>query len=250
MPNSLPALVAGILTSDTVWHVRSDAARFEREAVVPAYYIDPELPVEGQAERATLVATELAQKLMRLRDAYANWPVFDPGAYFDLYPPHLHTLCRVEETQAVLRVRLYADLLLPAFRAAERFWVESFLPAYHAGQGGSGANAATDAFREHLSGEAMPRLAALLDAAEQSVSGALALLADNLDVVTFLGGLEERIQHRPRPGSSLAPGLAPALLRLPREMSTLTLDAMFSLPEDRPPGQEVWRSYHQRQSVT
>lgn len=247
MPNSLPALVAGILTSHTAWHIRSDAARFERELVVPAYYIDPELPVEGQAERATLVAAELAQKLVRLRDAYANWPVFDPGSYFDLYPPHLHTLCRVEETQYVLRVRLYADLLLPAFRAAERFWAESFLPAYHAGQGSPEADA--DAFRKHLGDEAMPRLAGLLDAAEQAVGSALALLADNLDVVTFLGGLEERIQHRPRPGSTLAPGLAPALLRLPRETSTLTLDAMFSLPEDRPPGQEVWRSYHQRQSI-
>lgn len=95
----------------------------------------------------------------------------------------------------------------------------------------------------------MPTMAELLDGAERAIGGALALLNDNLEVVTFLGGLEERIQHRPRPGSTLAPGLSPSLLRFPREMPTLTLDAMFSLPEERPPGQEVWLNFRQRQPV-
>lgn len=182
---------------------------------------------------------ELAQKLARLKHAYAAWPVFDPSAYFDLYPCHLASLCRVEETQQIVRVRLYADLLAPAVRAAERYWIETFLPAYHAG---SAADAAA-VYRDRLADEAAPDLAGLLDEAVDVVQAALDLLAGNLEVVSLLGGLEERIQHRPRPGSTLAPGLPVSLQRLPRAMPTLTMDVIFPAPETRPAGQKAWLDF-------
>jgi len=239
LPKSLPALTAGILQSNQAWRVRSDAARFELEYPSPAYHVDEGLEGWAQSERLAQAVAELAQKLARLKHAYPAWPLFDPGAYFDLYPCHLASLSRVEEMPTIMRVRLYADLLAPAFRMAERYWVESFLPAYHAGFSGD----AIDAFRAHLHDEAMPTLARLLDQADGVAQGALDLLAGNLEVVSVLGGLEERIQHRPRPGATLAPGLPASLQRLPRAMPTLTLDTIFPAPEAWPVGREIWLDF-------
>ena len=182
---------------------------------------------------------------MRLKGAYGSWPLFDPGPYFDFYPVQLYSLCRIEETRRIVRVRLYADLLLPAFRAAERFWVESFLPAYHAGYGGS--DLGDDAFRQHMLEEAAPALGSLLAAAECAVQATLDKLSDNWPVLSILGGLEERIQHRPAPGVRIAAGLPMALQRLPREMPTLTLDAMYTAPRRRPPGAEAWLSFRENE---
>lgn len=239
MPRSLPALAAGILQSHQAWTVRSDAARLEAEPLPPVYHSDEALAGAAQAERVARTAAELAQRLARLKNAHAAWPVFDPGAYFDLYPCHLASLCRVEETQQIVRVRLYADLLAPAVRAAERYWIETFLPAYHAG---STAEAAA-VYRDNLADEATPALAGLLDEAVDVVQTALDLLAGNLEVVSLLGGLEERIQHRPRPGATLAPGLPASLQRLPRVMPTMTLDLIFPAPVERPVGREVWMDF-------
>ena len=219
--------------------MRSDAARLEAESLPPVYHSDEALAGAAPASQVARAVAELAQKLARLKHAYPAWPLFDPGAYFDLYPCHLASLIRVEETRRIVRVRLYADLLAPAFRAAERCWVERFLPAYHAG---STAEAAA-VYRDHLADEATPALASLLDEAVDVVQAALDLLAGNLEVVSLLGGLEERIQHRPQPGSTLAPGLPLSLQRLPRAMPTLTLDVIFPAPEARPIGREVWMDF-------
>lgn len=198
----------------------------------------------AQAERVAQAVAELGQKLARLKPAYGAWPLFEPGAYFDLHPCHVASLSRVEETRHIVRVRLYADLLAPAFRAAERYWVESFLPAYHA------ATDVGDAFRDHLDSEAAAHLTRLLDEAVAVVQGALDRLADNLEVVSCLGGLEERIQHRPRQGTVLAPLLPADLQRLPRAMPTLTLDVIFPAPEERPVGGEAWMSYQEQRLLS
>lgn len=219
--------------------MRSDAARLELAPLPPVYHVDEDLAAAAQGERVAQAVAELAQKLARLRHAYAAWPLFDPGAYFDLQPCHLASLCRVEETPQIVRVRLYADLLAPAFRAVERCWIEAFLPAYHAGA----AAGADSVYRDHLADEAMPTLARQLGEAVDVVQNALDLLAGNLEVISLLGGLEERIQHRPRPGMTLAPGLPAALQRMPRALPTLTLDVIFPAPEARPVGREIWLDF-------
>lgn len=236
MPRSLPALAAGVLRSDRAWHVRSAARQLTEVPLVPAYHVDEVLSTQEQPARTAQVILELTQKLKRLEAAYGSWPVFDPGPYFDLYPEHLAALCWVEELAHTVRVRIYADLLVPAFRHAERHWVESFLPAYHVGQdAGQGS-----VFREHLHGEAIPGMAHLLSRAEMVIKSTLALLSEDLSVLSSLGALEERIQQRPPPGSSLAPGLPRELQRLPREMPTLTLDVLFPRPQEPWPGRETW----------
>lgn len=245
MPSSLPSLVSGILRSDQLWHVRSDGARFEAAGVTPAYNLEADLTVEAQAERAAQVVAELARKMQRLPDAFAWWPVFEPGPYFDLYSAQIHSFCRVEELRSVVRVRLYADLLLPAFRRAERYFIETFLPAYHAAAG----VAPDDVFAQNLVDHAIPGMIELLGEAELAVAGTLARLEDQLDVLALLGGLEERIQHRPPPGTRLAPGLPLELQRLPRAMPTLTLDAMFAGPERRPFGRDIWLRFQQAQTA-
>lgn len=219
MPNSLPALVAGILQSNQVYRVKSAAVRFERTPLVPAYHVDSFLPLAQQPQRAAQAVSELVQKLVRLNDAYANWPVFEASPYFDFYSGHALDFYRLEETRHTMRLRLYCDLLLPAFRDAERFWVQEFLPLYRSNLNGRGMP-----HQDQPLDEAMDRLASLLAAAEQAIAATLDLLSDDVDVLVSLGGLEERIQHRPLPGTTIAPGLAPALQRLPREMPTLTLD--------------------------
>jgi hypothetical protein len=211
----------------------------EDETLPPVYHCAETRAGAAQAEQVARAVAELAQKLARLKHAYPAWPLFDPGAYFDLYSCHLASLSRVEETRQIVRVRLYADLLAPAFRAAERYWVETFLPAYHAG---STVEAAAG-YRNHLMGDAVPVLAGLLDEAVDVVQRTLDLLAGNLEVISLLGGLEDRIQHRPRPGATLAPGLPAVLQRLPRAMPTLTLDLIFPTPEARPVGGEVWMDF-------
>lgn len=239
MPRSLPALAAGILQSQQAWIVRSEAARLDLAPLPPVYRVEEATAGPVQTEQVARAVAELAQKLARLKHAYPAWPLFDSSAYFDLYPCHLASMSRVEETRQIVRVRLYADLLAPAFRAAERYWVETFLPAYHAGASGD----AHDAFRSHLHDEAAATLARLWDEATGVIQDALDLLAGNLEVVSALGGLEERIQHRPRPGMTLAPGLPALLQRLPRAMPTLTLDVIFPAPEERPAGGQVWMDF-------
>jgi hypothetical protein len=204
--------------------------------LVPAYNVDDTLSAQEQPARTAQVVLELTQKLQRLEAAYGSWPVFDPGPYFDLYPEHLAALCWVEELSHMVRVRVYADLLVPAFRQAERHWVESFLPAYHAGQ-----DAEPDSvFREHLHSDAMPRMAYLLAQVEEAIKSTLAHLSEDLSVLSCLGALEERIQQRPPPGSNMAPGLPSELQRLPREMPTLTLDVLFPRPKEAWPGRKIW----------
>lgn len=244
MPRSLPALAAGILQSNQAWRVQSDAARLDSEPLPPVYYTESTLSATTEAERVAQTVSELAQRLARLPHAYHAWPVFHAGAYFDLYHGQMAALSRVEETRRIVRVRLYADLLAPALRSAERYWVETFLPAYHAGA----AADAADAFRQHLYDEAVPTLAARLEQAITVVQGALDRVTQDVTVLGVLGGLEERIQHRPRPGTRVADGLPVVLQRLPRTMPTLTLDLTFPAPLERPLGREVWLRFEQTQT--
>lgn len=226
--------MARIIRCDQVRTTFSVAARFEREALVPAYEVDASASDAVQQQQAAQAVSELVQKLRRLREAHGAWPSFEPGPYFDLYPGHVGGFCRVEETSRVLRVRIYADLLLPAFRAAERFWAETFVQAYRTGAGRNAPPEQKAQWRHRVS----PTMAALLQDAETSVQGTLDLLSDDLEVLGSLGGLEERIQHRPPPDTRLAPGLPPSLQRLPREMPTLTLDVIYNQPHGSTPGQD------------
>lgn len=245
MPTSLPALAAGILQSHKMTRCRSDAARFADAPLVPAYRVEDDLPVAEQPAQVAQAIAELAQKLGRLEEAYTKWPVFEAGPYFDLYPTHATRFCRLEQTQHAVRLRLYGDLLAPAFRAAERFWVQGFLPAYVASRNGIGSQGAAG----QRANDAAARLAVLLAQAEGVIQDTLDLLGDDLQVLACLGGLEERIQHRPHPGAAIAPGLAPALQRLPREMPTLTLDIMFARPEERSPGYDQWQRHTGQRAI-
>ena len=99
----------------------------------------------------------------------------------------------------------------PSARPSASGW-SPFLPAYHAGYGGS--ELGDDAFRQHMLEEAAPALGSLLAEAERGVQATLDVLSDNWPVLSILGGLEERIQHRPAPGVRIAAGL-PLVLAAP-----------------------------------
>jgi len=89
---------------------------------VPAYQIAGEEPCPVQAEQAARAVAVLAERLVRLDDAYPAWERFEAGPYFDLYPPQAGSLCRVQEEGEWVHVILYPDLLVPAFRAAILAW--------------------------------------------------------------------------------------------------------------------------------
>jgi len=240
LPASLPALASAVLQSQRARRVKSAAVLFEQAPLAPAYCVDDDLSLAEQARRAAQTVAELVDKLDRLRAAYSYWPAFDASPFFDLYPGHAASLFRVEETRYTLRIRLYCDLLIPAFRAAERYWVEGFLPLYRLSNNGH-RGIRQPAQPAPLLDDAIHRLAALMDDAEQVIEATVEQLSDNVDALTSLGGLEERVQHRPRPGAVRASGLPPSLQRLPREMPTLTLDALYNRSEQSLPGSDLWR---------
>ncbi|HHB90985.1 MAG TPA: hypothetical protein ENK60_06715 [Anaerolineae bacterium] len=188
---------------------------------VPAYRApergDPQVIARRIAEGVII----LAERLHRLPKAYPHWHPFDPAAYFDLYPEQVPALIRIERLGATLDVTVYADLLSPAFRRAERFWATEFCPAYLA----AGEN---DAFLHHFEQRTLPAMQRRLQEARDEIARAWDLLSRR-DDITFLAvsaALDERITHLHR-----LPEDDPDLIDLYHTLPTLTLSRSYDILE-------------------
>ena len=163
----------------------------------------------------------LAERLHRLPHAYPHWHPFDPAAYFDLYPEQVAALVRIERLGATLDVTIYADLLSPAFRRAERFWATEFCPAFFAaGQ--------KDAFEQHFQQRTLPAMQRRLQEAREEIARAWDILSSRNDL-TFLSvsaALDERIIHQHR-----LPEDDPGLIDLYHSLPTLTLSRSYDILE-------------------
>ncbi len=235
MFRSLPALKQALSRMEEPAPAQSAAALFEAADLVRAYRVPACRGPEEEARNLAKAVALLAERAVRLESAYEFWEPFEPGPYFDLRAEHAMLMCQVEERRGLVHVRLYADLLSPSFRAAERFCIEEFLPFLYAGSGrGSDREAPpSQALRERM----WPALRERLARAEWVIEQAIASLTRNghVSFIVAWGAAEER-----RRASSQAARRSP----------TLTLDFSFPLPLSRRPlRRELLRRRMQRQRV-
>jgi hypothetical protein len=179
---------------------------------------------------------EIADKLRRLAQAYGEWSPFDAPAYFDLYPRHARLFLSVSERVSSVHVTFYADLLLPSFRRAERYWATEFFPAYQAGRPRAKLRAEDSAYATHFHQIAQPKMVAYWQRAQGVIRQVRAQLSDDITFLAATGGAEERAFWQrswpPQPPRGLDPRLLPSLESVP----SLTLTVSFPLPAHRQPG--------------
>jgi hypothetical protein len=187
---------------------------------VPAYRA-PERQQQQKVARLMAQGVKiLAERLHRLPQAYPHWARFDPSAYFDLHPRQVDALLRIEVLGATLDITIYADMLSPAFRRAERFWAREFCPAYFAaGQ--------QDAFDDHFWQRTLPAMQRRLQSAREEISLAGNLLF-GLGDATFLSATaahDERAYHQHRIPDDTH------LLSIYHDLPTLTLRRSYDILE-------------------
>ncbi len=232
MFRSLPALRQALSQMESIEPMGSAAVAFEQVGLVPVYHVPERGKAEEEARALAAAVATLADRVIRLEEAYQYWQPFEPGPYFDLRSLHAVLMCQVEEGRELVRVRVYADLLAPSFREVERFCVEQFLPVVRASQWS--ALPQRLAWAEELLYRAWPALQARLAQAERVIEQAAAFLleAGHVGFLATWGALEER-QRTAAPEDISAP--------------TLTLDFTFPRPLCRHPHrQQILRRRLQR----
>lgn len=236
--SSAPALAAAIRRT----HRRQELATPVRTLLrydppVPMYRVAPQTDdVAAEAHAAVHMLLAVADRLRRLREAYAAWRQFDASAYFDLTEAQAARLVRVEERVTMVHVVFWTDALLPSFQRAEAFWQEDFRPHYldlraHLRQGNAPL-APVMVFADRSQPEmiaAWQRLAAVIHTAR-------GLLGDDIRFWAANGAGDERARWRWAWDGEPAPGLAPELLPAAAQPPTLTLSIDFPLPAYRQPG--------------
>ena len=221
MPHSLPALTSLIARPETSWPCHSIVDLYLHRPFVPAYRV----PEYGErslvARRIAESVAILAERLRRFSRSYPHWHRFDPVAYFDLFPDQAAALVRIDALGATLDITLYADLISPAFRRAERFWAQAFCPAWFA----SGRN---DAFDSHFYQRTLPAMQRRLQEARAEIALAGDMLYQRGDI-TFLASsaaLDERTRHQHR-----LPAGDAAIRTLFHNIPTLTLRRSYDILE-------------------
>lgn len=204
------------------------AEQFQNAKLVPSYHV-PFHGERGHRTRRLADATALlAERLDRLPAVFPHWRRLDLCAYFDLRRPQAQAMLRWEQLGATLDVTIYADLLSPAFRTAERYWAREFCPAFHvAGHVLNAASvSATSTFVSHFRRRVIPAMQRRLQTAVEEIAAAGELLFQRGDV-TFLAaaaGHDERTRHLPW----LPPDDAEAVTIFHR-LPSLTLSRSFDL---------------------
>lgn len=232
---SVPALAAALRLTGCDRYSQPLDVLFQRERLVPMYRIRRLAP-HAEAEAAVHVLGEVADRLRRLGAAYGEWREFDPCAYFDLLPAQAHRLVRISERVATVHVTFFADLLLPSFRAAERYWIEEFCPAYrqmtHSLAFINEPLPAVNRFQSAV----QPRMVEHWLALQETIEEARRLLAHDAAFLSANGSADERARWRQVWREPPAAGIDPNLLPSLPSLSTLTLSVDFPLPARRQPG--------------
>ncbi len=188
---------------------------------MPAYRAPEQGPKDLIARRIAEGVALLAERLHRLPQAYPHWRPFDPAAYFDLYPEQVPALVRLERLGATLDVILYADMLSPAFRRAERFWALEFCPAYFAAR-------EDDAFQQHFQQRTLPGMQRRLQEAREEIAlaGEWLYQQGNIAFLSMAAAMDERVTHEHR-----LPDDDPDLIDLYHRLPTLTLSRSYDILE-------------------
>lgn len=216
---SIPALAAALRAWQRGAGVAPVTAALEPWRLAPMYRL-PAGAVAQEADAAAQLAAEVAERLRRLARAYGEWRLFEPGPYFDLTPAQVATLTRVTERVATVRVIVYLDALLPAFRTVATFAAST--PA-HMGSA------------EH-SDMVYTTLTAHWERMLEVVHGARRRLHDNISFLAHNGAAEEQERWREAPRSGPGKTAGPWWATDWHAAPTLTLSIEFPLPAYRQPG--------------
>lgn len=185
--------------------------------------------LEEEAEAASRLVSEVAERMRRLTAAYGEWHDFDAAAYFDLPREFATDLVRVVERVNTVHVVVFTDLLLPSFQQAATFWATEMIAAYQT------RTTAVSAYR-HFFEEVQPAMIVAWQQLLTVLAATRARLAEDVGFLTTTAATDERMRWQPLwrsdPVAELDQALAPALPTI----LTLTLAIDFPLPAQRQPG--------------
>lgn len=230
---SIPALAAHLRSVHRMRVRQSSALACPATGLVHTYR--PALPKPNGTPESTLAALHreadamqhvfrrLIDLLHRLAIAFREWPEFDPGAYFNLYPHQEALLVRLLPHTRSTRVVFQGDLLIPGFQRAEAYFVNTFTPAYTAAFPPTGITRAADDAMRRYRHEVEPEMARRW---QHLVTVARRLnwsLQDDLDFLVISHGEEELFDWRPAWRQDAAPGLHLTLNPAWETLTTFTL---------------------------
>ena len=194
----------------------------------PMYRISSETMML-EAQSAARVVGDIAERMRRLRAAYGEWQEFDVAAYFDLPADFSNEAVRIVERVSTVHILVFADLLLPSFQDAARYWTTMVMPTY----------AHLDDLPEHYQRfiqEIQPTMLARWEQLLSVLRMTRDHLLEDIGFLTTSGAEDERMRWqslwRIPPIAELNAALTPELTKIP----TLTLALDFSLPAQRQPG--------------
>ncbi len=233
MIRTLPELARAWWLLEEDWPEGSVVKRLHRRPLTPVYRVSSRWDEEKRLNALARMVMTLSDRMSRLPHIWKEWDVFDPGAFFDLYPEQAEILVDIRSSHRYVRVRFFTDVLIPAFQDVETFWVEEVVPALHVahpvllGKGRGEMDPAGETWAHLVARELGPEMERRLYRAAQEIQAIRNRLYE-WGCVTFLAtGTFPYNGHRPKEGS---PARYQAYLRQRlRLIPTLTLQITFSL---------------------
>ncbi len=230
---SIPALAAHLRNVRRTRVVSSSSLVCPMSELVPTYHprildslhqtVTTLSSLNQEADAMVHVFRRLIDHLHRLVPAFAEWPEFDPGAFFDLYPHQANLLVDVNRQPHTARIVFCGDLLLPCFQRAEAYFVNVFTPAYRAAFPMTAPpdpdSAVMHRFRTEVEPEMSLRWQHLVTVAQRLNWS----LQEELDFLVITYGEQELFAWRPVWQSPADPGLDPALCPAWETLTTFTL---------------------------
>ncbi len=230
---SIPALAAHLRNVPCTRVVSSSSLVCPMTELVPTYYpralasqsrtVTTLSSLNQEADTMVQVFRRLIDHLHRLVHAFAEWPEFDPGAFFDLYPHQANLLVDLKIQPHTTRIVFCGDLLIPRFQRAEAYFVNVFTPAYQAAFPRSTTSEpdspALHNFRTEVEPEMILRWQHLVTVAQRLNWH----LQEELDFLVITYGEEELFTWRSVWQHPAARGLHPALCPAWESLTTFTL---------------------------
>lgn len=232
---SLPGLAAALRTTGRRTFQLVPEPILRDRALVPMYRVSNHLHAREVHDAVQSVET-ITERLRRLSAAYGEWQVFDPSAYFDLTDPQIGALVHVSERVSTVHVTFYADLLLPTFRRAVRYWAGHFVNAHAAAFTTPGVHNRTTHFDDDFAHDAQPEMVRLWRSLHTIVEEVRATLADDPGFMATLATREEQANWYGYWDEAATAGIADELLPSLGAVPTLTLMYEFPLPAYRQSG--------------
>ncbi len=237
---SIPALAAHLRNVRRTRVVSSSSLVCPMTELVPTYHprrldalhqnVTTLSSLNQEADAMVHVFRRLIDHLHRLVSAFAEWPEFDPGAFFDLYPYQANLLVDVNSQAHATRIVFCGDLLLPCFQRAEAYFVNVFTPAYRAAFPAAFApdpdSSALHSFRTKVEPEMSLRWQHLVTVAQRLNW----FLQEELEFLVITYGEEELFAWRPVWQYPADPGLDPALCPAWETLMTFTLSVQCNAP--------------------